>query len=217
MRKITCVIVLMLISYISKSDILDTTINLSGYYVIRYKKAEIINLYKQEVRKQRGESFTMLTDLETDTFFIPFEIGDKKLASLENFLSQIKNYSGFRQDTIFYIPTTNRVQENLNKLSKKHIDISEALCLFRDIRTSSPYFEITGSDKFLYKCVYFRGEAQVSPVENTSENRFKLDIDFDAVNMKSAKIWTIFITKVISYNPCTFNKGLTPWFPYISK
>jgi hypothetical protein len=215
MKKIILIVTFIHLVCIAKANILDSLVNLKGFYIIRYEKSDIVNWYDQEVKRLKGEAYSIIYDVEQIPFFIPVQLRNKQLVNLNGLIEKIQNHNSFNRDTIYYMPTSKRTEKYIEKTSKKKIDLSKAISLFQNSDRS--YFAIKGSEKYIYKCVYIDGKALIYSVENTSYNRLRLDLDVDAVNMKSTKIHVVFLTELIEYDPYVSHKGLTPWHLYVEQ
>jgi len=216
MKNLAFTFAFLIFGIFAKAGVTDSLINLKGYYVIRFDKAEIIDMYAQKVKKLSGSQYQLVIDLESDAFFIPLEIANKRVLKSDSLFAELNNPKLTNKDTVIYLPTAKYIEEYLTFLMGKKADLSNEICLFRDLNSTYPYFCLKGSDKYLFKCIYIEGFANGFDLMNTAKSRAKIGLDVDVVNKKTSVIKVMFLTSVSSYDPFVKNEILIPWYPYIT-
>lgn len=192
----------------------DSLVTIKGYYITRFDKKEIENFYNQKISRIRDNLYFTNIDYKSISTFLPCQIEDRILLDKKSIYEKIVTISNLNKDTVYYIPTAKYFEEYIYKISGKKIDLSREICLLNEVKYSYPYYVERNGSNNLYKCVYIECKALQVSLSNTEENRFKIDLDIDAINRNLKQINIFFLIDIITYTPYVNILELEKWYPY---
>jgi len=210
MKKIILLIALCHIQFCFAQNT-DFLIDIKGYYVTRYLKQEIVFSYEQKIKKEKGESYGTPIDYTQHSFFIPVQIGEKIVCKedtiAENFLKFTQN------DSVYVIPY--KQYDFLKKINIVNTDVSKEICIMATYWNFSPYYEISGDNEFLFKCIYMEGYAlhkHIQEIEKKWQN-YLWNMFHGSKNKENIDFF--FILKINDYTPYIEIPKLNKWLPYL--
>jgi len=190
----------------------DSLIYIKGYYMSRFFKDEIIFSYEQEVNREKKESYTVVMDYRQFSFFVPTQVGNKIVCKKDMITEKILNYK--QNDSIYVIPYK-RYNDLLKRINAVTTDVSKETVIFSAAMHLSPYYEISGNDNHLYKCIYVEGYAQHRPIMEIEEKWQNYLWDKFCTVKKTENIEFFFIVKIIYYTPYIVIPEFKKWLPYL--
>ena len=212
MKKTILLIALCHIQFCFAQDT-DSLIKVKGYYVTRYLKPEIIFSYEQKIKKERKESYATPIDYTQFSFFVPVQIGSEIVceedAVAEKFLDQTHSNS------ICYVIPHKHYNDFLKKINVINTDVSKETCILSEIWSLSPYYEASGNNEFLFKCIYMEGyvlRKHIKEIEEHWQNYLCYMLN-GSTNKKDIEFF--FIVKINDYTPYIEIPELKKWFPYL--
>jgi len=201
----------------------SNTINIKGYYVIRSRKADIVNdLNNNVIAMLTNVSIPGTNDTKV-TYFVPLEINDSIINTDKTISKAVENLwteENEGNDTFYLTPIAHLRNMEMEKEIKKYfnmeINLSKEICVLRSATHSSFYFINKNNEKYLYTCIYIEGVALETTIPNRSDIRPSCIHPYDIkLGIEYLKLY--YIIDILNYTPIVDIPGLEIWFPYISK
>ena len=175
------------------------TLNVKGFFVVKYVKSEIEFSLKNEILKDEGKTYEKMIDLDKEVFFLPID-GFKS-----DIVDTIKKRNPFDQKNIYFLPINQRNKDYLEKFCPERVTQIKLM----DFSNQS-FYTIQGDQNHLYSIYYIEGYEIKLELDNNELNKIKLDLsDEISKDRKTFNVHFIYeITKV------EYNKGipdLTLW------
>ena len=212
MKKIILMITLCHFQFCFAQDI-DSLIEIKGYYVTRYLKHEISFSYEQKIKKEKGESYAIPMDYTQSSFFIPVQVGNKVVCEHEAIVEEFLNY--VQNDSIYYVIPHKHYNDLFKKINTGSMNISKETCILSEYWNFSPYYEVSGKNEFLFKCIYIEGYALHKYNQEFDKKRKDyLWSIFQGNEYKESREF-FFIAKINNYTPYIKIPELKKWLPYL--
>lgn len=197
--------------YIFAQDI-ETLIDIKGYYVTVFSKQEIVFGYEQQIKRQKGQSYSTPIDYNSFSIFIPVQVGNKIVCKekmiIERILRNVKN------DSIYVLPDTHN-KDLLKKIKVITSDISREICILQNALRFSPYYEISSNDSSLFRCTYIEGSAKHMNIRQIEKEWQDYLLNICLIDKRNEDPEFFFILKINNYTPYIENLKLKKWLPFL--
>jgi hypothetical protein len=212
MKKIFSLVMLCQIQFCLFAQNVDTLTVIKGYYVTVFSKQEIVFSYEQQIKRENGVSYSITIDYSQFSFFVPLQVGNHIVCEKDMITDKILNYT--QNDSVYLIVTAQN-SDILKLINVLSADISKETCILSNAMRFSPYYEIDGNNKSLYKCAFIEGYARhkhIQEIEKKWQN-YLLNICF--IDKKVENVEFFFIERIDNYTPYIEIPKLTKWLPYL--
>lgn len=180
----------------------DSTYEITGYYIERYVKEEVLSYYKNEELKAEGKSYESIIDFNVNSYFIQAEQNEISLADT------VINWDLFNKSDVYYLPNSLKTTKYLKKFCPSKSDQVEIVNL--SSQYNCLYYELKISDKYLYKIYFLRGNEIIAEIENNELNKIKLDLS-DEIDSKAKTFRAHFIYSITKLE-CDYEQtGFKKW------
>ena len=147
------------------------SITVRCYYIIEYKKSQILDKINNDSLKAIGQAHTERIDHEKNYLFVP---ENETAMSLQY---AIDSYLYEYRETIYFLPQDSKAEQYLSKNINFQIDFEAERRKFRD----RIYFSSRHNPDYLYCIFYIKGKAVKYHLENNRSNRYMFGLRVDDV------------------------------------
>lgn len=171
MRTIILIVLLLLGKAHSVLALASDSITIKGYYIIEYKKSQLLDKIKNDSLKAIGKVYVERIDHEKNYLFVP---ESEAAISLQH---AIDSYDYEYRKTIYLLPQDSRVERYLSQNVNFKIDFEVERAKFKD----RIYFSSRHNPDYLYCIFYVEGKAIKCHLENNENNRYSFGLRIDDV------------------------------------
>ncbi len=174
--KILSLIVLLLLGKAhSVLALVSDSITIKGYYIIEYKKSQLLDKIKNDSLKAIGKVYVERIDHEQNYLFVP------ESATTLSLQYAIDSYDYEYRNTIYFLPQDPKAEQYLSKYINFKIDVEAERMKFRD----RIYFSSRHNPDYVYCIFYIEGKAIQYHLENNSSNRYMFGLRIDDVTKEN--------------------------------
>ena len=183
-----------------------------GYYLERFYKNEIQDLYCQKRNMLEGKSCNIPVDVTTYKIFFPTLIGKEKKDIFPNITFDI---SANNNDSLYIIPDRNNIKILKTSGLASNANLA-SYCILSCGIDFSPYYIFGNDDRFLYKCLYIEGYVKHINIHSvpTEWQNYILDMFSNSSNVKNQELYVF--NKIKNYNPYIDDYRFHIWIPNLT-
>lgn len=223
MKKV-CIILLGLIA--SAHLFAIDTLDIKGYYVIKYPKEVILNIFNNKLLFFETGIRRVMMDFVHSRYFVPLQV-DTMIKNTESTISNAimgdtigRRTSSYYKDNVFYFTPHSflnykaKVENSIQKYFGAKVNLYKATAILTNIEHETFFYSSKQTSKYLYTVSYIEGKALKTVQPNYYKNLPDY-IDAFIIKKEFNFVELYYIIEITKYNPIVEIEGFDYWYPYI--